>query len=183
MAADCEVISQLSKARHTLPNADLAWWQGLLLSAEGKRLLHETNRATFHLFSDASSLGLDAFWYEGDPSKFNWREALPLPRDNALAQAAHINTLEVVAIRASLEAWARRWAHSTPVVYTDNTTALRAFIYKTVKGAETMAAFSASAQATLIWDTYRRTDLDVNEAQDRPQFFEAHGTGTPAGQS
>lgn len=41
---------------------------------------------------------------------------------------------------------------------------------------------SASAQAALIRDTYRRAGLDINDARDRPQFFEAHGTGTPAGQ-
>lgn len=40
---------------------------------------------------------------------------------------------------------------------------------------------SAAAQAALIRDTYRRAGLDVGAARDRPQLFEAHGTGTPAG--
>ncbi|TGJ82083.1 hypothetical protein E0Z10_g6697 [Xylaria hypoxylon] len=37
------------------------------------------------------------------------------------------------------------------------------------------------AQAALIRDTYRRAGLDINNPQDRPQFFHAHGTGTQAG--
>ncbi|KAI8949604.1 putative polyketide synthase [Xylaria longipes] len=40
---------------------------------------------------------------------------------------------------------------------------------------------SASAQAALIRKTYARAGLDLLHPQDRPQFFEAHGTGTPAG--
>ncbi|GAW19042.1 hypothetical protein ANO14919_085260 [Xylariales sp. No.14919] len=40
---------------------------------------------------------------------------------------------------------------------------------------------SASAQAALIRKTYARAGLDLFQPQDRPHFFEAHGTGTPAG--
>lgn len=40
---------------------------------------------------------------------------------------------------------------------------------------------SAAAQAALIRDTYRRAGLDPLCDADRPQYFEAHGTGTPAG--
>jgi hybrid polyketide synthase/nonribosomal peptide synthetase ACE1 len=40
---------------------------------------------------------------------------------------------------------------------------------------------SATAQAALIRDTYARAGLDLNKPEDRPQFFHAHGTGTPAG--
>ncbi len=40
---------------------------------------------------------------------------------------------------------------------------------------------SASAQARLIRDCYTRAGLDLRNPADRPQFFEAHGTGTPAG--
>ncbi|KAH9865982.1 hypothetical protein J1614_008546 [Plenodomus biglobosus] len=38
---------------------------------------------------------------------------------------------------------------------------------------------SAESQAQLIRDTYTRCGLDP--VRDRPQYFEAHGTGTPAG--
>ncbi|KAL8704420.1 MAG: hypothetical protein Q9201_002411 [Fulgogasparrea decipioides] len=40
---------------------------------------------------------------------------------------------------------------------------------------------SPTAQAALIRDTYTRAGLDINKSSDRPQYFEAHGTGTPAG--
>lgn len=38
---------------------------------------------------------------------------------------------------------------------------------------------SPVAQAALIRDTYARAGLDISKASDRPQYFEAHGTGKP----
>ncbi|CAG8974765.1 hypothetical protein HYALB_00000377 [Hymenoscyphus albidus] len=40
---------------------------------------------------------------------------------------------------------------------------------------------SAVAQHNLIRSTYAKAGLDLSRASDRPQYFEAHGTGTPAG--
>lgn len=40
---------------------------------------------------------------------------------------------------------------------------------------------SATAQKELIQSTFRKAGLDPYLAADRPQYFEAHGTGTPAG--
>lgn len=40
---------------------------------------------------------------------------------------------------------------------------------------------SAIAQRALIQSTYAKAGLDISTLADRPQFFEAHGTGTPAG--
>lgn len=40
---------------------------------------------------------------------------------------------------------------------------------------------SAVAQAALIRKTYEGTGLNLMNRADRPQFFEAHGTGTQAG--
>ncbi|ODH20336.1 hypothetical protein ACO22_05914 [Paracoccidioides brasiliensis] len=40
---------------------------------------------------------------------------------------------------------------------------------------------SAEAQVSLIQETYSRAGLDLNNPMERCQFFEAHGTGTPAG--
>lgn len=40
---------------------------------------------------------------------------------------------------------------------------------------------SASAQKALIQSTYAKAGLDLSVSHDRPQYFEAHGTGTPAG--
>ncbi|KAI9642579.1 Reducing polyketide synthase boa6 [Ciborinia camelliae] len=39
----------------------------------------------------------------------------------------------------------------------------------------------ASSQADLIRQTYARAGLDCTKASERCQYFEAHGTGTPAG--
>ncbi|KAL5052317.1 hypothetical protein BDW71DRAFT_202434 [Aspergillus fruticulosus] len=40
---------------------------------------------------------------------------------------------------------------------------------------------SATAQQALIRSTYYKAGLDPEKASERPQYFEAHGTGTPAG--
>jgi hybrid polyketide synthase / nonribosomal peptide synthetase ACE1 len=40
---------------------------------------------------------------------------------------------------------------------------------------------SAKAQFALIRETYAKAGLDLNSQLDRCQYFEAHGTGTPAG--
>ncbi|KAI6402911.1 Type I Iterative PKS [Pyricularia oryzae] len=40
---------------------------------------------------------------------------------------------------------------------------------------------SSAAQARLIRETYKRAGLDLRRREDRCQYFEAHGTGTPAG--
>lgn len=40
---------------------------------------------------------------------------------------------------------------------------------------------SGEAQATLTRQTYARAGLDLTKKSDRPQYFEAHGTGTLAG--
>lgn len=40
---------------------------------------------------------------------------------------------------------------------------------------------SSESQAQLIRDTYARCGLNPARECDRPHYFEAHGTGTPAG--
>ncbi|KAI9699171.1 MAG: Type I Iterative PKS [Bogoriella megaspora] len=40
---------------------------------------------------------------------------------------------------------------------------------------------NSAAQAALIRSVYARCGLDLAKTEDRPQYFEAHGTGTPAG--
>ena len=44
-----------------------------------------------------------------------------------------------------------------------------------------LSSASSDAQATLIRDTYARAGLDATKRSDRCHYFEAHGTGTPAG--
>lgn len=40
---------------------------------------------------------------------------------------------------------------------------------------------SGKAQAELIKSTYARAGLDLTLPKDRPQYFQAHGTGTAVG--
>lgn len=40
---------------------------------------------------------------------------------------------------------------------------------------------SSTAQEALIRSTYAKAGLDLTNPMERCQFFEAHGTGTPAG--
>lgn len=44
-----------------------------------------------------------------------------------------------------------------------------------------LAQPSSSAQRELIRSVYRKAGLDLLQRSDQPQYFEAHGTGTPAG--
>ena len=44
-----------------------------------------------------------------------------------------------------------------------------------------LAVPSSEAQASLIKRTYAKAGLDITNPQDKPQFFEAHGTGTKVG--
>lgn len=41
---------------------------------------------------------------------------------------------------------------------------------------------SSAAQARMIRKTYARAGLDLSDSKDWPQYFEAHGTGTQAGE-
>lgn len=40
---------------------------------------------------------------------------------------------------------------------------------------------SSTAQAALVRETYLQAGLNIGDPNDRPHFFHAHGTGTPAG--
>lgn len=117
---------------------DLEWWQALLPTAIGIHLLQDTSRKTFHLFTDASSHGLGAFWYAGDPAHGDWRTALPIPQIQAFAltldRDQHINISEIESVQAALQAWAAHWAHGTLILHTDNNTALYGFKNATVRG-------------------------------------------------
>lgn len=48
-------------------------------------------------------------------------------------------------------------------------------------GTQGITVPSSEAQAALIRRTYARAGLDLTNPADRPQFFEAHGTGTKVG--
>lgn len=115
--------------------ADLLWWQELLIpDFNGTLLLTDTGRPVYHLFTDASDLGIGGFFYRGDVAQSDWRSALPLPQAQAFARARtaneldhHINVTEIVAVAVAVATWAHRWHHATLVIHTDNTTAQAGF--------------------------------------------------------
>lgn len=83
---------------------DLAWWADLLPRTEGVLILDDPSRPVHHLFKDASSTGLGAFWYTGGPAQGNWRDAVTkVPQQHSFAgalprQSAHINVSETLVI-------------------------------------------------------------------------------------
>lgn len=118
---------------------DLIWWKDLLPTAKGTHLIDDAARCTFHLFTDASSAGMGAFWYEGSPAQGNWRDVLPLPQEQAFAlqladEHQHINVSETSVVQSALAFWALHWSHGTLILHTDNNTALAGFTDKTVRG-------------------------------------------------
>ena len=87
--------------------ADLTWWRDLLPHFNGIQLLLDTSRTTYHLFTDASSKGMGAFWYQGSPAQSDWRIfSQVIPQSNAFAyefkpheKDLHINITEVLVIQ------------------------------------------------------------------------------------
>jgi hypothetical protein len=101
-----------------------------LPQANGRRLLKDSERHVLHLFTDASSTGTGAFWYYGNPAQSNWPEfSQTVPQRQAFSHT--LAPLEETAFRL----WSHEFAHSTVILYTDNTTAESSFRYGTVKGA------------------------------------------------
>jgi hypothetical protein len=122
---------------------DLQWWRDFLPQANGRRLLEDSERRVLHLFTDASSIGIGAFWYYGNPAQSKWPEfSQTIPQRQAfshrltpLEKTQHINALEVLAVETAFRLWSNEFVHSTVILYTDNTTAESGFRYGTVKGA------------------------------------------------
>jgi hypothetical protein len=114
-----------------------------LPQANGRRLLEDSERRVLHLFTDASSIGIGAFWYYGNPAQSKWPEfSQTIPQRQAfshrltpLEKTQHINALEVLAVETAFRLWSNEFVHSTVILYTDNTTAESGFRYGTVKGA------------------------------------------------
>jgi hypothetical protein len=53
--------------------ADLTWWRHLFPRFNGIRILQDADRTVHHLFTDASSRGMGAFWYKGSTADGDWR--------------------------------------------------------------------------------------------------------------
>ena len=120
---------------------DLEWWKATLPLATGTRLLDDATRYTYHLWTDASNLGLGGFYYKGSPADTDWQQVL-IPQEQAYAllstENAHINTAEINAIVVELKLWAGTFTRSFVIIHADNTTAEHAFGTGTTRGTESM---------------------------------------------
>ena len=133
--------------------ADLEWWKDLLPRFNGIRLIDNRSRETFHLFTDASSKAMGAFWYAGTPANADWRPfSKAVPQQQAFAyiykpweRAPHINATEIRVIELAFERWNAVWQHSTVIVHTDNTTAEAG-----LKGGTTKSAGMEHLRNTLL---------------------------------
>jgi hypothetical protein len=91
--------------------ADLFWWKDLLPHLNGIRLLEDANRVVHHLFTDASSQGMGAFWYTGNNAQGDWRQfSMGIPSSNAFSYrfepaegTLHINAAEILAVQLSFQ--------------------------------------------------------------------------------
>lgn len=118
--------------------ADLHWWRDLLPITTCIRLIDDADRPTFHIFTDASSFGCGAFWYQGEPSECCWAAHLPIPSHQILVGRVppqHINASETDVVGLALQRWAPLWAHGTLIVHTDNNATLSGILNETLRGA------------------------------------------------
>jgi hypothetical protein len=106
--------ARLTQHRRRMPLdliEDLKRWLIALTTSNGIRIIEPASCNIIHLFTDASDIGLGAFWYEQGSS--NWRENVDrVPFDQSLSQQRHnnfhINVAEVQAVLYALQRWHSR---------------------------------------------------------------------------
>lgn len=117
---------------------DLQWWREFSYQFNGTYFFDDSARRTFHLFTDASGLGMGGFFYEGDND--NWKDnisiilqansfACTLPTvENAKNfpelliedKTFDINIWEVQAVLEAVERWCHIFSGHEVVIHTDN---------------------------------------------------------------
>jgi hypothetical protein len=130
---DFERRFNIHQPRQRLPlplevREDLTWWSTLLLTFNGTRFFDDASRTPFHLFTDASGVGMGGFFYAGGSS--NWKENIRLTsRENSYSMAIpqrelilplDINVFEVQAVGQAIRRWGRRWSGQHVLIHTDN---------------------------------------------------------------
>ncbi|RYC54493.1 hypothetical protein CHU98_g11720 [Xylaria longipes] len=122
-------------AKPTLSRRDIEKLAGYLGFCSSAVPLVESDRPLFHLFTDASGVGIGGFWYEADPASGNWFENLPIAEAQAFSRhrtldeaLPDINIAEIVAIQVAFRLWHERWASGIVVIHTDNTTAEKGLV-------------------------------------------------------
>lgn len=163
---------------------DLYWWRDLLPQFNGIHLLDDTVRPIYHLFTDASDLGQAGFWYVTPRPMSAWKDALPLPQEQAFSarwlphqtkNVLSINVREIIAIATAVSVWGTRWARGLLLVHTDNTTAESAFDTEATKNSVSMdllrEALLTAASLDIVIRT-RRVSSEDNALADALSRFD-----------
>ena len=128
--------------------ADLQWWNSLFPLFNGVRFFDDKSRCIIHLFTDASSERLGAFFFDHVQSEScRWEDQVKaLPREHSLSEAfiptepapaiLDINVNEITATLAAFKRWAPSWRTKRIIVHTDNTTTLTGIRKQTLKSPE-----------------------------------------------
>lgn len=123
---------------------DLQWWHSLFPTFNGVRFFDDSNRPIIHLFSDASVLGMGAFYFDDvDNITCKWQEhiarlpaaqalAIPLPKRN-FNGSFDINIFEITAILRAFEAWSDKWSAKRVFIHTDSSTAQLGLIKQSLR--------------------------------------------------
>jgi hypothetical protein len=131
--------------RRSLPKrvkTDLGWWNALLPQFNGKHLFDDSSRPIFHLYTDASSIGLGGFYFPSSSFQANWEDytttldpthafSIRIPRGK---RHQHINTHEMRAVLQSFKRWQSIWARGVVVIHTDNTATLSGLNKGSIRG-------------------------------------------------
>lgn len=128
----------LSRAVRT----DLSWWNKLLPQFNGKHLFDDSSRPVFHLYTDASSIGLGGFYFSTTSRQAHWQDhaatldpahafSMRIPRGK---RHQHINTHEMRAVLQSFKRWQPLWKRGVVVVHTDNTATLSGLNKGSIRG-------------------------------------------------
>jgi hypothetical protein len=131
--------------RRSLPRrvkTDLSWWNMLLPQFNGKHLFDDSSRPRFHLYTDASSVGLGGFYFPATSVQANWEDytttldpinafSIRIPRGK---RHQHINTHEMRAVLQSFKRWQSIWARGVVIIHTDNTATLSGLNKGSIRG-------------------------------------------------
>jgi hypothetical protein len=104
---------------HPTTAEDLRWWSLLLPRFNSVLFFDDKSRPIFHLFTDASQVGLGGFWYLGLSPDF--MTMVPsTPKENSFAQRLKrdplqtfdSNIYEMRAVLAAFHKWQHLWTVS-----------------------------------------------------------------------
>lgn len=124
-----DFIANAARARRSGPIrvsenllADLRWWNDLLDTFNGVRLIDDVTRPTASIYTDACDNGLGAFALKGGRLDTLSPDFAFSCRPNSRLRTKHINVKEVAAVTHSLKRWGAALRGYALCIYTDSTT-------------------------------------------------------------